>query len=203
MKKEIEAKFINVNKEEIRKKLKSLGGKLIKPETLMLNRTFDFPNAMTEEGIYKWIRVRDEGNKITMTLKLMTNWEKIDGVNEVEITVDDFYNACEFLITMGFVDTNESEKYREIWDFNKAEVVIDTWPGLEPLIEIEADSEEKVMETAEKLGFDYSKAVFGSADLVYERVYNLPANSLTSFKKITFESFHDELKNYLETHKQH
>lgn len=57
---EIEAKFININKEEIRKKLNSIGAVLTKPERLMRRKTFDFKNIELPAGEFKWMRVRDE-----------------------------------------------------------------------------------------------------------------------------------------------
>jgi adenylate cyclase class 2 len=54
------------------------------------------------------------------------------------------------------------------------EATIDTWPGLEPFIEIEGPNKESVRNISEKLGFKFKHAVFGSIDLVYEKILGIP-----------------------------
>ena len=44
MKAEIEAKFLNIDKENIRKLLKSIGAELVNPERLMERAVFDSPS---------------------------------------------------------------------------------------------------------------------------------------------------------------
>jgi hypothetical protein len=44
MKTEIEAKFLNINKENIRKLLKNIGAELVQPERMMERAVFDSPN---------------------------------------------------------------------------------------------------------------------------------------------------------------
>ena len=54
MNNEIEAQFLDINKEIIREKLKKVGAKLVKPEVLMRRIIFDI-------GKHEYARVRDEG----------------------------------------------------------------------------------------------------------------------------------------------
>ena len=61
MKAEIEAKFLNIDKENIRKLLKNIGAELVQPERMMERAVFDSPNAN------EYFRVRNEGNQITMS----------------------------------------------------------------------------------------------------------------------------------------
>ena len=63
MKIEYEATFFPVEKEEIRNKLKSLGAELVKPEFLQQRVVFYLPKGHGVEG--GWLRVRDEGDKVT------------------------------------------------------------------------------------------------------------------------------------------
>ena len=56
MKKEIEATYLSIDKEHVRKKLKSLGFSLITPEYMMRRKTFDFSHVAP--GRNKWGRVR-------------------------------------------------------------------------------------------------------------------------------------------------
>jgi len=66
---EYEATFIDINKDEIRERLKKVNAKLIKPEFLQKRSVFDFPPGKEVKGGF--IRVRDEGDKITLTLKIV------------------------------------------------------------------------------------------------------------------------------------
>ena len=50
---EIEAQFLDINKNEIREKLKAIGAKCVKPEVLMKRRVFD-------TGPHSFARVRVE-----------------------------------------------------------------------------------------------------------------------------------------------
>ena len=64
MKTEIEAKFLNISPDKLREKLRALGAKLLHAERAMRRKVFDFPNnRLGKEGA--WVRVRDEGDKIT------------------------------------------------------------------------------------------------------------------------------------------
>ncbi|MDD3303116.1 MAG: hypothetical protein PHN31_06185 [Candidatus Gracilibacteria bacterium] len=65
MKTEYEVVFTNINKGEIIEKIKNLGGICSKENTLM--KRFIFENSNNKRGSY--LRVRDEGDKITCTYK--------------------------------------------------------------------------------------------------------------------------------------
>lgn len=197
MQPEIEVKFLNVDKEAIRHKIKNVGGQLVKSERLMRRKTFDFVNLELPAGQYKWMRIRDEGDKITMNIKHLIDKDAVDGVNELELIVDDFDNACKMLVEIGLVETNYQENYRETWQLDDCEITIDTWPGLNPFIELEGSSEIMVRETATKLGFDFGDSVMGSVDFVYQKLLDIPLNALADIKELTFANFKTQLKQYL------
>lgn len=72
-------------------------------------------------------------------------------------------------------------------DLDGVEVVIDEWPFLYPYIEIEGDSEYRVRSTAEKLGFDYKDAYFGSVDGLYAKEYGISEDKINNHTpEITF-----------------
>lgn len=64
------------------------------------------------------------------------------------------------------------ETKREVWRLGEAEVTIDTWPFLAPLVEIEAPTEATLQTTCERLGFTYTDTLFGTVDLLYAKKYN-------------------------------
>ena len=67
MQSEIEATFLSVHKASVRTKLKEAGFVLETPEYMMRRKTFDFSHITP--GRNKWGRVRQESDKVTMTVK--------------------------------------------------------------------------------------------------------------------------------------
>lgn len=168
MAKEIEAKFLGIDKQEIVKKLESIGARKIYDERLMRRCVYYLP----KEGA--WARIRDEGDKITMSYKCVVK-KALDGVEEVLIEIDNFDRGRELLRELGHREKSYQEtlRMRYFLDEGGVEFDIDTWPGLDPCIEIEAPTEQAVKDAAIKLGFDWSIAKFGAADNTYASVYNV------------------------------
>jgi len=167
---EYEATFASVDKGKIRKKLKSIGAKLVRPEFFQRRVVFHLPKG--HEIKKGFLRVRDEGGKTTMSLKVVIG-DKIENQKEVCLKVDDFDMAVKFLISIGCQQKAYQESRRELWEIDGAEVTIDEWPFLEPYIEVEANSEEVVKSVSQKLGFDYSEAIFDSVDYLYNKKYGV------------------------------
>jgi adenylate cyclase class 2 len=197
MNKELEAKFFIQDKDSFRSKLKDLGAKLIKSEFLMRRKTFDSDKLDLQENEYKWLRVRDEGDKITMNIKHLWDENRIDNVDELEIEVSDFDEASKMIVEMGWTETNYQENYREKWEYMNSEITIDTWPGLEPYTEIEGPSEEEVRQIASELGFKWEDAIFGTVEYAYIRQLNTPLNFLREIKVLRFENADEVLKEYI------
>lgn len=192
MKIEYEATFININKDEIRKKLKEIGASLSKPEFLQRREVFDLPSGHQKEGA--WLRVRDEGDKNTLSLKII-NGDKIEDQKEILLMINDFEGASEMLALIGCRRKAYQESKRELWILNDVEITIDEWPYLEPYVEIEGQSEESVKNVSHKMGFDYSKALFCSVDKLYEMKYGVPREIIChQMPKITFDDENPFLK---------
>lgn len=181
---EYEAKFLRVNPEDILRRLKQTGAMLVQPERVMKRKTFDFLElSLRAKGA--WVRVRDEGDKVTMSYKRITT-ETMEGMSEVMVEVDDFARACDFLISMGLVETSFQENRRETWTLKGCEVVIDWWPWILPLVEIEGASEREIHLASDLLGFDWSRKVHGGIEPAYQDVYDISAKALKELDSITF-----------------
>ncbi len=185
MQNELEAKFLAIDKEDIRAKLKSLGYDLVTPEYTMRRKTFDF--SKVDPGKNKWGRVRQESDKTTMTIKEVTG-EGVNDTFEVELVVNDFNTAANFFEACNIHAKAFQENMREVWKKENVEVTIDTWPGLKPFIEIEGPTEESLKGTSDELGFDYATASFGSIDMIYEKELGIPASTIIKLPEITFTS---------------
>lgn len=183
MNKEIEATFLRVEKEHVRESLQKGGFTLKHPEYLMRRKTFDF--SRVSPGVNKWGRVRQEADKVTMTIKEVKG-SGIGDTYELEMIVDDFDKASHMFEQCNVPAKAFQENYREVWERDGVQVTIDTWPGLTPFVEIESDSEQKVKDISKELGFSFETAVFGSIDIVYEKELGIPAAEIVRLPEITF-----------------
>ncbi len=175
MKVEFEATFENIDKDEMRAKLKEAGATLVREEFMQKRIVFNLPEGHGING--GWLRVRDEGDKITMGLKQIDG-EGIERQKETELVINDFEKGVEFLESIGCARKAYQESFRELWHFENVEITIDEWPFLEPFIEIEGNSEQEVKSVSEKLGFDYSTALFDSVDAQYAKKYNITIDAV-------------------------
>lgn len=167
----IEVKFVDVDIDDIRQRLEEAGAELEQPMR-------DMKRALIEEEHHAaenmFIRVRDEGDKVTLCLKKKTKSleaSTIDSTYEIETTIGDFDTAVELFKVAGWHYITYQESRRETWRYGDVEVVIDEWPWIQPYIEIEGASEEAVKQAAADLGFDWTEAMFGSVDIIYTRDY--------------------------------
>lgn len=180
MKTEIEAKFTDIDVELTRKTLTELGGILIHPERLMRRKNFEWPDHQQA-----WVRIRDEGDKVTMAYKRVED-RTLHGTKEVEITIDDFDRGCQLLEAIGVHAANLQETKRERWELNGCEVTIDTWPWIPSCLEIEGATEGAVRDTASRLNCDRTKAMHGSVETVYQQHYDVTEDEINGWKTITF-----------------
>ena len=170
MKTEIEVKFLNIDFDEIREKLTNLGAILEEPMRTMRRYTFD--NAYMKKGKDAFVRVRDEGKKVTVTYKQFDSLS-LHGAKEIEIEVSDFDQTVALMQEIGAGEDAQSyqESRRETWRLDQAEIVLDEWPWLKPYIEIEGGTEETVRHTADLLGLSWDDAVFGDVMVAYRAQY--------------------------------
>ena len=187
MKTEFEATFINVNKDALRTKLTDVGATLVRSEYPQKRVNFDLQNL--GRGFWEWARVRDEGDKITMAYKSIPLNASIDQQKEIEFEISDMDAGIEFLTALGGRMTNYSETLRERWELDGVEIDIDTWPHLEPYVEIEGESENAVQGVAKKLGYEWKDAKFCGAGRIYEMVYGTHPDKLSKEKtiRLTFD----------------
>ena len=163
---EIEAQFLEIDKAAMRRKLREIGAELVRPEVLMKRTVF-------YTGEHSFARVRDEGDKIVMTYKNITDDHSILGTKEVNLTVDDYDNAVLLLKGCGLEVKAVQETWREEWRCGEIEFCIDTWPWLPTFLEIEGPDEAEVWRMAEQLGLDKRTAKFGSVDTTYQHYYGI------------------------------
>jgi adenylate cyclase, class 2 len=190
MNNEIEAMFADCNKPDIRDVLKKVGATLLKSEYDQKRHVLDLPVPDPK----KWLRVRQEGDVATLSYKEAGS--TMEEQKELEFVVSNYGATVELLQTIGCVLKSIQETKREKWMLDGVEVTIDTWPFLEPLLEIEGGSEEDLKSVALKLGLDYGQAIFGTVNHIYKAKYGKKIEDLSPelSRHITFSSENPFLK---------
>jgi predicted adenylyl cyclase CyaB len=180
---EYEASFYPINLEIMRAKLQNIGAQLIKPETLMKRQVF-YPPQGVDKG---WMRVRDEGDKITLAYKYVDgNKNKITDQKEAEIIINNFETGCSLLQAIGCTKKSYQENKREIWHYKDIEICLDTWPALQPVLEIEGKNLQEVKDFARLLELNWQDAFFDSIAYVYNKEIHVSREYIKTKPQITF-----------------
>lgn len=191
METEIEAKWLNIDKDQFRQKLQSAGAHLVAKERKMIRSVFDYPD-MRLEKVGGWVRVRDEADKITMSYKQL-NDRTVHGTKEVSLVVDSYDTACNFLSVIGLAANSIQETMRESWELGGAAIEIDTWPWIPSFVEIEAKSEPELHRIAQSLGLPLEDALHGSVETAYMAVYDVTEKDVDGWPEIRFGEVPDWL----------
>lgn len=194
MKAEIEVKFF-IEKKVLEDRLQALGATLEKPRRLMRRQVFDFPVALRKRGMEQVGRVRDESDKITMTLKEYPIPRTMDNVKELEIIVNDFNAAAKILELSGYESISYQENYRTSWKLQGAAVEIDEWPGMRVYAEIEASSTDELKRIAALLGIEEKNFMCLNLFALYEKELGLDAKKVRRLHTLTFENFEEVKKD--------
>lgn len=179
---EIEVRFLNIDKAGLVKTLRALGA-IETPESLLKETIFYDPDLKWRDIDHRVVRIRKTGDIAVMTYKHRHNKE-IGGTEEIEFEVSNTAQAQLFLERLGLIAFREQEKKRHTWKLDGAMIDIDEWPTVPPYVELEGSSEEHLKEVAAKLGLDWSKKITESPLIVLEKYYNIPFGKLRHF---TFE----------------
>ena len=201
---EFEAKFLNINKEELVEKLKSLGAKMVQSNTLYKRCMYGLCDI--KRG---YVRVRDEGNQTKLTAKI---YKDSKFPEEYEVTIKgDFENGKAFLGALNLSEKSYHETIREIWilplgkfDTNKCEVAFDSIPGIPLYVEIECKTKKDLNKAIKMLNLDSKnniekyKKLFGSYGKCFVEYYDMTENDINNLiPKLTFENVYNELKPYI------
>tara|TARA_B100001248_G_scaffold232983_1_gene194215 strand:- start:19 stop:654 length:636 start_codon:yes stop_codon:yes gene_type:complete len=191
--KEYEVRITNIDTTEFRKKLKKFGAKLDNPKRLMPSVVFTHPKNKKDS----YVRIRDEGKKITMTSKSNL---KDKFLTEYEVEIDDFQSGFDLLISLGCKVRYYVEKIRETWKLPGCkEIVFDSYPGLKEYIEIECNSEKILNSTMKKLDVKPDGSDI-TIDGMFLNQYGIKKNRKKS-EKFTFKDAKKNLSKFITKNK--
>ena len=177
---EIEIKFLEVNPDDLEKKLIGLGAEKIS-------------DVMLEEWLYakpEWgaiggrVRIRKEGEKTTVAYKETTQ-ETSKGNLEIEFGVSNAGAAKQFVDKMDLGIPRHQQKRRVHFTLKNIAIDIDFWPLIPPMVEIEGDNLEELEKLAKQLDLDKAKRSDLDAFQIYKQVYNV---AIDEMKELVFET---------------
>ena len=192
--KEFEAKFLDIDLSLLYKKLKVLGGIIKQKNTIFRRSVFNLCDI--KKG---YVRVRDEGNKVTMTSKI---YKDPKFPNEYEVSIkEDFETGKAFLQSINLYEKAYHETMRETWiiPYGKkkelCEIAIDRIPGLPLYIEVECKTEADLKKSIKLLEMDTSKIGYGAYGKVFDNYYGISQQIMNNeVASLTFNNIKNELK---------
>ena len=172
---EYEVRILEIDVEKVIEKLESL--KATKEWNCNKKRyVYDFIPKVDS----KWIRLRTNGQKTTLTIKNVVSSE-IDGTQELEIEVDNFERTNLILKELGYEAKSFQENRRIQYILNGVEIDIDYWPQIPTYMEIEGPSEEAVYHVVNVLGFSKEDCTSQDVDNIYKS-YGIDLSEIEDLK---------------------
>jgi len=194
---EYEARFLEINKDDLVDKIKANGGFLKQKLTLYKRSVFNLCDI--KRG---YVRVRDEGDKVTMTAKIYKD-PKFPEEYELQLN-EGFENGQSFLRALNLEEKAYHETMREKWSISKTsgkelcEIAIDCVPGLPMYAEVECKTQADLNKSIKMLGLDKSKMRFGAYGKVYVEYYGMAENEINNIiPSLTFKNIENELEKYV------
>lgn len=162
---EREVKVLNIDKEEIEKKLIHIGAVLAKDED-QINYRFDTEDGFLKKKHNGYLRIRITKNKLTGEIKnTMTFKKSIDRnslrVNEeTETDLSNWENTAKIIELLGYKRKRPGYKHRRSYIYENILFEIDTWDEYtypKPYLEIEVPSYEDLEKAISLLNLDRSQ----------------------------------------------
>ena len=167
MKTEYEIRILEINKNEIIKRLEELGAEKI-GEFEQKRYVYDLKPVQKS----KWIRLRTNGKTTTLTYKDIVS-NTIDGTKTNEL-----------LECIGFNSRSYQENKRVQYILNGVEIDIDSWPMIPTYLEIEGNAEKEVIDVVEILGVNKSKLTALNCEDIYREIYGI---DIVGMKELKFQ----------------
>lgn len=178
MENEYEITVLDINVKKIEKKLLELGA-IKEGDYFQRRNLYNFH----EEFRGRFIRLRTNGAKTTLTIKDKSAKKDIGSVKEIEIEVSDFEKTNQIMNMLGYEHSTYQENKRIIYRLGDIEFDIDTWPMIPTYLEIEGKNKKQVEDMIEKLNIDKEKLSLDKVSEIYKK-YGL---DIHEYKDLKFE----------------
>lgn len=188
---EYELSFNNFDLDYIRKKLLKLGAK--NEHSFYPFKVIYFYLAGEDNFKKGFLRIRSEyPNKVTITTKILSS----EFPEEYEThSSENFDDTVKILSKSGLKMKIETVKFREKWVLKPChEIIIDLWPGLPPIMEVDCDSKKNLEDMVKKLGLDIKD---GYTISKYDKIYGIKNEITQSFKNLNFDNYKKLLSKHV------
>lgn len=154
MVKELEVKILNIDLDEMEKRIISMGGRLIAKE-VQVNTLIDSSERPIKESINAYLRLRETKDLIndktnfTLTLKKIISTNGLRENIELNSDVDNKESVIQIFKELGYDLIDEGYKERKSYELHNARFDFDIWDQKTypyPYMEIEVDSQESLDE---------------------------------------------------------
>lgn len=190
MKTEYEVRILEVNFDEIIKKLETMGAKQV---GVYHQKRYVYDFIPAEKG--RWVRLRTNGKETTLTIKEIESLG-IKGTKELEIVVSNFEDTNEVMKKLGYVPRTFQENFRIEYSLNGVNFDLDKWPMIPSYLEIEGQSEDDVIKMVQILRLKDDDVITMDVDTIYNMKYGI---KLDAIKELRFDKKEIEM---IHTYKQ-
>lgn len=181
---EIEAKFYLSDLNKMITRLQLLEARLIQPRQLEINLRFDLPDgSLRSTG--RVLRLRQD-REARLTYK--DDSQSSGGLlarREIEIVVEDFEKARQFLEALGYREWMFYEKYRATYELDQVLIMLDEMP-FGNFVEVEGNTSAQIQQVAGQLGLNWSVAIGTGYTSLFE---NVKKTLKLPFRDLSFENF--------------
>jgi len=184
MEKERELTILNIKLDDFIKTIEKLGA-IKQGEYLQKRYVYDVKPLNPN----KWIRLRTNGKKTTLTIKEIKDKNLIEGTNELEVVVDDFDKTNEILKELGYEARNYQENYRRVYILDNTEISIDSWPLIPTYAEIEGKTNEDVKIFLKLVNTKNYQTTTFDVESIYREIYGI---DIMKVKELKFGEKKDE-----------
>jgi adenylate cyclase, class 2 len=182
---EVEVRFLEIQKDELVARLKSIGAQDL-GEVMLEEVIFYDKDMRWRDQEHKLVRLRKSGDRVMLTYKHHHSKETADGTEEIEFLVGNMQPAEDFLTKIGLVAFRHQQKLRHSFKLGEVVFDIDTWPRIPTYVEIEAADEAALKQASVQAGLDWKNVVYEDARSVIENKYKIPVGQMRWF---TFDKF--------------
>lgn len=175
---EYECTILEIDKEKFERRLMELGFSKI-GEYSQRRYTYQYQKGVRG----KWLRLRTNGEKTTLTIKNITDRTLIGGTRELEVEVSSFDDTKYILEELGLEYNNYQENKRIDYVLGDICVSIDSWPLIPTYAEIEGKSEEEVRRMVELIDMEY-RITNLDVTSIYEDIYGI---NILDMKELKFD----------------
>ena len=174
---EYECRVLEIDVDSFMKLLED-NGAIKKGEYFQKRNVYDFKPVDPN----KWIRLRSNGDVVTLTLKKLEDRNSIEGTKELEIEVSSFEQTDAILNELGYHSRTYQENRRISYILDDVEIDIDTWPLIPTYAELEGKNREDIEKLIEKLNLDRNKITTYDVTSIYNEIYNIDVMKIKSLK---------------------